>query len=334
MNIVLIGYGYWGPNIAKNAMASSEWNLIGICDASRERLEKARILYGSSTEYFTDYTELLNRKDIDAFALAVKNDVGQKIAEDILKAKKHLFMEKPLAKSVRDAELLKKLANDNGVIIHVDHIMVFNPVIRKIKEILDSGELGELIYFDSSRVNLGPTIKEDVNAMWDLAVHDLAIIDYLSNGENAEYVNAVGLKKYDAREALTYLTIQYPNFIAMLKSSWISPLKERQMVIGGTRKMVVFDELKMDRLMVYDKGVNLINNRNDEYGKYELKIRTGDMYSPNIPVEDSLLNSINHFADCIQNNKQSVTDADQAIRVLRILEEADKDISRKREKNE
>ncbi|MDD4564887.1 MAG: Gfo/Idh/MocA family oxidoreductase [Eubacteriales bacterium] len=334
MNIILIGYGYWGPNIAKNAMASSEWNLKGICDISRERLEKAKILYGSSIEYYTDYVELLNKDDIDAFALAVKNDVGQKIAEDVLKAGKHLFMEKPLAKSVRDAELLKELANDNDVIIHVDHIMVFHPVIRKIKEILDSGELGELIYFDSSRVNLGPTIKEDVNAMWDLAVHDLAIIDHLSNGENAEHVNAVGLKGYAAREALTYLTIQYPNFIAMLKSSWISPLKERQMIIGGTKKMIVFDELKMDRLMVYDKGVNVINRKNNEYGKYEVEIRAGDMYSPNISMEDSLLNSLNHFANCIKSKEQPITGADQAIRILKVLEEADKDISRKRKPNE
>lgn len=330
MNIILIGYGYWGPNIAKNAMSSSEWNLIGICDSNNERLEKAKIIYGDSIQYYTDYNELLCRDDIDAFALAVKNDVGQKIAEDILKSKKHLFMEKPLAKSVKDAEELRALALKSDVLLHVDHIMIFNPVIRRIKEILDSGELGELIYFDSSRINLGPSIKDDVNAMWDLAVHDLAVIDYLSNGETAENVNAVGLKKYASREALTYLTIQYTSFIAMLKSSWISPLKERQMIIGGTKKMIVFDELKMDKLMVYDKGVNVSNNKYDEYGKYEVKIRSGDMYSPNVPVEDSLLNSINHFASCIKDKKPSISGADQAIRVLKILEEADKEISLKR----
>lgn len=334
MNIVLIGYGYWGPNIAKNVMASSELNLNGICDASEERLAKAKTLYGESIHYYADYKDLLKRDDIDAFALAVKNDVGKRIAEDILNFKKHLFMEKPLATSVQDAEHLRNLARENGVILHVDHIMIYNPVIRKIKELIDSGELGDLIYFDSSRVNLGPTIKEDVNAMWDLAVHDLAVIDYLSNGQTAEKVNATGLKRYAAREALTYLTIQYASFIAMLKSSWISPLKERQMVIGGTKKMVVFDELKMDKLMVYDKGVNVINNMNDEYGKYEIKIRLGDMYSPNIPVEDSLLNSINHFADCVKHKKPSISDAEQAIRVLKILEEADKDISVKGTKND
>lgn len=325
MNIVLIGYGYWGPNIAKNVMLSKDFNLFGICDINQERLSRARSIYGGRTEYFSDYRELLAKDNIDAFALAVKNDVGQKIAEDILNAGKHLFIEKPLAKSVEDAITLKNLAEKKKLILHVDHIMVFNPLVRKIKELIDSGELGDLIYFDSSRVNLGPSIKEDVNAMWDLAVHDLAVIDYLSNGAKSLKVNALGLSKYSAKEALTYLTIQYDGFIAMLKSSWISPLKERQVIIGGTKKMIVFDELKMDKLLVYDKGINY-REKYEEYGQYEVSIRNGDMYSPFIPEEDSLLNSINHFAGCIKTKRESISNADQAIRVLRILELADTEL--------
>ncbi len=330
MNIVLIGYGYWGPNIAKNAMLSDKVDLFGICDLSPERLEKARTIYGNSIKYFNDYQELISRDDIDVFALAVKNDVGQKIAEDILNAGKHLFIEKPLAKSVENAMRLKEIAQKNKLVLHVDHIMIFNPVIRKIKQIISSGELGDLIYFDSSRVNLGPSIKEDVNAMWDLAVHDLAVVDYLSNGVTAKHVNAVGLSRYGSQEELTYLSIQYEGFIAMLKSSWISPLKERRMIIGGTKKMLVFDELNMDKLLVYDKGVNVVGSTFDEYGTYEMKIRTGEMYSPNIQEEDSLLNSINHFVSCVEDGRESVANADQAIRVLQVLEKADKDIESKR----
>jgi len=322
MNLVLIGYGYWGPNIAKNVMFSKDFNLFGICDINQERLNRAKTIYGDRTKYFSDYRELLAMDEIDAFALAVKNDVGQKIAEEMLKAGKHLFIEKPLAKSVKDASVLKKLAKDNELILHVDHIMVFNPLVRKIKGLIDQGELGELLYYDSSRVNLGPSIKEDVNAMWDLAVHDLAVIDYLSNGAKSLKVNALGLNKYSSKEALTYLTVQYDGFIAMLKSSWISPLKERQVVIGGTKKMVVFDELKMDKLLVYDKGIHY-KEKYEEYGQYEVSIRNGDMYSPFITEEDSLLNSINHFADCIKTKSESISNADQAIRVLSILEQAD-----------
>jgi predicted dehydrogenase len=328
MKIALVGYGYWGPNIAKNAMISDKIDLAAICDVSKERLNKAKTIYGDGVQYYEDYHELLDRDDIEGFALALKNDVGQKIAEDILTSGKHLFIEKPLAKSVRDAVKLKELADAKGLILHVDHIMIFNPIVRKIKEIIDSGELGELVYFDSSRVNLGPSIKEDVNAMWDLAVHDLAMIDHLSGGAQSEKVNAVGLSRFAEKEALTYLTIQYDGFIAMLKSSWISPLKERQIIIGGTKKMIVFDELKMDKLMVYDKGVNYSKKKKfEEYGEYEVSIRNGDMYSPYIPEEDSLLNSINHFADCVLNNMQSLANADQAIRVLSILEQADKELT-------
>lgn len=332
MNIVLIGFGYWGPNIARNAMESKGINLLGICDSKLERLEKAKILYGASVEYFTDYKDLLGRSDIDGFALAVKNDVGQEIAVEILNAKKHLFMEKPLAKSVKNAQELKRIAVKNDLILHVDHVMVFNPAIKIIKALVDSGEIGELTYFDSSRVNLGPSIKKDVNAMWDLAVHDLAVLDYISNGAKANHVNALGLNKYGIKEELTYLTIQYDGFIAMLKSSWISPLKERMMVIGGTKKMIVFNELSMDKLMIYDKGINVISNEKFEYGKYEMKIRMGEMYSPHIEHEDALLNSLNHFSECARTHKESITGADQAIRVLRILEMADEEIANKRGK--
>ncbi len=325
MNLVLIGFGYWGPNIAKNVVLSKDFNLYGICDVSQDRLSRARSIYGERTSYFTDYHDLLANDEIDAFALALKNDVGQKVAEDILKAGKHIFIEKPIAKSVKEAELLKGIALKNKLILHVDHIMIYNPLVRKIKELIDNGEIGDLLYYDSSRVNLGPSIKDDVNAMWDLAVHDLAVIDYLSNGAKSLKVNALGLSRYSAREALTYLTVQYEGFIAMLKSSWISPLKERQVVIGGSKQMVVFDELKMDKLLVYDKGISY-REKYEEYGQFEVSIRNGNMYSPYIPEEDSLLNSINHFADCIKTRCESLSNADQAIRVLKILEQADNEL--------
>lgn len=324
MNAVLIGFGYWGPNIARNLNVSKDFNLYGICDVDEKKLAKAKNLYGDKVKYYTDYKDVIADTAVDMCAVALRNEIGQIVAREVLKAKKHLFMEKPMATKLEDAKLLKRLAEENGVLIHIDHILVYHPIIRKIKEIIDSGELGELIFFESNRANLGPHIKNDMNAMWDLAVHDLAILDYLCNGKHARDVECMGVKKFGDQEVLTYLTIQYSNFIAMLKSSWISPLKERTIIISGTHKMIVFDDLKeSEKLMIYDKGVEINKELFSEYGKYEAKVRMGDLYVPNIEREDSLLNSLTHFAECIRENKQSISGPDQGIRVLEILEKAD-----------
>jgi len=324
MNAVLIGFGYWGPNIAKNLQKSDNFNLYGICDIEKAKLDKAKRIYGDSIKYYTDYKEALSDDEVNICAVALCDNIGQHVARDVLAASKHLFMEKPMATNMHDAVRLKELAEKNNVMIHVDHVLVFHPIIRRIKEIIDSGELGQLIFFESNRANLGPHIKSDINAMWDLAVHDLAILDYLCDGQPAIKTECIGLKKYGDKEILTYLTLKYDMFIAMIKSSWFSPLKDRTMIISGSKKMIVFNDLKeSEKLMIYDKGVDLASSGANEYGVYEAKVRTGDLFVPNIDPEDSLLNSLDHFADCIKSNKPSISGADQAIRILRILESAD-----------
>lgn len=324
-NIILIGYGYWGPNIAKNIHASKKLNLYGICDMDESKLNKAKAIYGDSVHYYRHYKEVVVNPDVEAVAVALRNDIAQKVAKAVLENKKHLFMEKPIATKIKDAERLKELAEKNGMILHVDHILIFNPFIRRIKEMVQSGDIGELLYFDSSRINLGPHIKNDMNAMWDLAVHDLAVVDYLYGPKEPDHVECFGIKKYSDKEVLTYLTVKYNSFIAIFKSSWISPLKERLMVIGGTKKMIVFDDLKdSEKLMIYDKGFDINSELFNEYGKYETKVRTGDLYVPYIESEDSLLNSLNHFADCMETGTQSIANADQAIRVIKILDLANR----------
>ncbi|MEG0357069.1 MAG: Gfo/Idh/MocA family oxidoreductase [Christensenellaceae bacterium] len=324
MNAVLIGFGYWGPNIARNLNKSKDFNLYGICEIDPKKIEKARDIYGDSIRYFTDYKEVIADKSIEMCAVALRNEIGQTVAREVLKAKKHLFMEKPMATRMEDALLLKKLAEENNVLIHVDHILVYNPFIKRIKEIIKSGELGDIIYFESARANLGPHMKNDMNAMWDLAVHDLAIVDFLCEGKQVKDVQCMGIKKYGSQEALTYLTMRYDEFVAMIKSSWISPVKERRMIIGGTKKMIVFDDLsESEKILVYDKGFDFDKDMFSEYGKYEAKVRMGDLFAPYIENEDSLLNSVTHFAECIKANRQSASGPDQAIRVLDILEKAD-----------
>jgi len=327
MKAVLIGFGYWGPNIARNLNNSKEFELYGICDISTEMLSKARSIYGDKIKYYTNYKEVIEDSAIDACAVALRNDIGQQVAREVLKAKKHLFMEKPMATQMQDALLLKQLADENDVIIHVDHILVFNPIVRRIKEILDSGELGDLIFFESNRANLGPHFKRDMSVMWDLAVHDLAILDYLCDGKEARKIECMGEKRFCDQEVVTYLNIKYDGFIAMIKSNWFSPLKERTIVVCGTKKMIVFDDLKdSEKLMIYDKGVEFDANSFNDYGEYEAHVRMGDLFVPYVEREDSLLNSVNHFAACIKKGIQSITGPDQAIRVLRILNDADKDL--------
>jgi len=331
-NVVLIGYGYWGPNIAKNLARCKGLNLYGICDSDASKLEKAKALYGDNARYYTDYNDVINDENVGACAVALRNDIAQIVARAILRSGRHLFMEKPMAVKMEDALLLKQLAEEKKLILHVDHIMVYNPFVRYIKQMIDNGELGDIISFESNRSNLGPFIKQDMNVMWDLAVHDLAVIDYLCGSKEAVQVECVGEKYYGDQEIITYLSIKYGGFIAMVKSSWFSPLKERSIIISGTKKMVVFDDLKeSEKLTIYDKGVEFDSSMFKEYGQYEAKVRLGDLYIPYIEQEDALLNGLNQFAECINSGVPSPTGAGQAIRVLTILKTADEKLKEQAE---
>lgn len=323
INIGLIGFGYWGPNVAKNLFNNKTYNLHTICDYDKTRLEKARSIYIEQVNYEIDYNVLLNNNDITAIAIAVETSGHYEIAKAALNAGKHIYVEKPFTSTVEEAKELDELAAQLGLIIHVDHIMIFHPIIQKIKSIIDSGELGDILYIDGIRLNLGQ-IKKDVSAMWDLAVHDLSIIDFLSNGKEPFYLSAIGEKIYNPKESLVFLSLRYEGFIAHIQSSWISPIKERKLVVAGTKKMIVFDDMKVaEKLMVYDKGVNVISGENIEYSDYVVRIREGDVLLPFVAPGDALYNSLDHFAQCILENKPSISGPEQAIRLLNILYAAD-----------
>lgn len=324
MNIALIGYGYWGPNVAKNIFSNKKLRLHTICDLKPARLDKAHNVYVEQSEYETDYRKVLKNPDIQAVAIAVETSAHFQVAKEALNAGKHVYVEKPFTSTIREAEELNALAISKGLIIHVDHIMMYHPCIQKIRELVVADELGDLLYIEAMRMNLGQ-IKKDVSAMADLAVHDLAIIDYLSDGKEPFYIKAVGEKKYNPKESLTFLMLRYRNFIAHIQSSWISPLKERKLIVAGTKKMVVFDDMKpsTEKLTIYDKGVDVLVGSDVEYEDYAVKMRVGDILIPYIPEQDALFNSINHFAACIESGEPSDSGPEQAIRVLKILEQAD-----------
>ena len=323
INIGLIGFGYWGPNVAKNIFNNPKFNLASICDYKEDRLKKAKSIYIEQTKYESDYKKLIEDESLDAIAIVVETSSHYKIAKEALLAGKHIFIEKPFTSTIEEALELEEIAKEKNLIIHVDHIMIFHPIIKKVKSLIDGGELGDILYMDCNRLNLGK-IKKDVSAMWDLAIHDLSIIDYLSNGAEPKYLNAIGEKLYNPKESLVFLQLRYEKFIAHIQSSWFSPLKERRLVVAGTKKMVVFDDMKtVEKLMIYDKGVNIISGNGIEYDDYAIQIREGDLYVPFIPEEDALYNSLNHFLESIEMGEESISNANQAIRLLETLHRAD-----------
>lgn len=321
MNFGLIGYGYWGPNLAKNLIELKDERLIGICEPNPSRMERAKLVYDGRVQLFTDdYREILAHPEVDAVVIATPTEPSYHIAMDALAAGKPCFIEKPMASTVKRAENIRALAKKKGLIVHCDHLMIYNPNIQYIKNMIESGELGDLMYIDISRINLGP-IRKDVNAMLDLAVHDIAVIDYLSGGNEPVRLSAFGQKMYGNQETITFLTLQYPTFMAHVKSSWVSPMKERRMMIAGSKKMVVFDDVKFaEKLTIYDHGFEI--KTSDEYGTYEFETRTGDIFIPNIRFEDSLRNSLMHFAQCVRQRTPSLTGPEHSLRVMRILEKA------------
>ena len=328
LTFALIGYGYWGPNVARNLYKNKQINFKYICDLKQDRLDLAKDLYANDILYTTLFDEVVADESVDAVCLAVETSAHFELAKKVIEAGKHLYVEKPFTDNVAQAVELKELAAKKGVMIHVDHIMIYHPAIVKIKEIIDAGDLGDIIYMDCSRMNLGK-VKNDVSAMWDLTVHDLSIIDFLSDGAEVKSVNSIGRVIYSTKPSVTFINVDYGSFIANLKANWISPIKERKLIIAGTKKMIVYDDVDvLNKLIVYDKGFDVLRASDPmEYSEFVVKTRSGDAIIPKLEVQDALYNSLEHFRQCILNHTESLSGPDAAVRVLKVLEEADKNMT-------
>jgi len=323
LKVVQVGYGYWGANISRKLMESSEFELKALCEILPDRAERARKALPEKVIINAQYEGFLDDKDVEAFVIATQTELSFDIAMKAMAAGKHIFIEKPIATTVERTLELNAMAYKMKVIMHCDHIMLYNPYYRYIKKMIDNGELGDLIYFDVSKLNLGP-IRKDVNALMDLAVHDVAVIDYISGGKEVLKLSAFGETPFGGQETLTYLSLKYDGFIAHIKSSWVSPIKVRQTMIAGTKKMVIFDDMQIEKVKVYNCGIDVVQGK--EYGQYEFLNRTGDIYIPNIPFEDSLINSLEFFENCVQTGQQSLSGPEPSLRVMKILEWAQRDI--------
>lgn len=321
--VALIGYGYWGPNLLRNLYKVATCEVIALADPDQKRLEAAQKQY-PELEISTDPAEILVRSDIDAVVLATPPNTHYKLAKRGLEHGKHLLIEKPLADNARDASELVDLAHKNNLTLMVDHTFIYSGAVQKIREIIRNNELGEVWYVDSVRINLG-IFQQDVNVVWDLAPHDISILDYLIDAEPIS-VSATGLAPAsytdNSLEGIAYVTVRYDNSVlAHLHLSWLSPLKIRRMIIGGSRKLLVYDHLDQDhQVKIYDKGVEMIT----EGKRHKLlgERREGDMHAPKVDQSEPLERVCNHFIQCISNSEKPITDGNSGLKVVRIIEAA------------
>ena len=320
VRVGVIGYGYWGPNIVRNLAGLEQCQLTAICDRNPAAVKRAGRLY-PGVQLTTDISEVLNSPEIDAVAVVTPVWTHYEIAKAALENGKHVFVEKPFTSTSSQAEELIELAARKNLQIMVDHTFLFGGAVRKIRELVDNGTLGPLYYFDSTRVNLG-LFQHDVSVVWDLAPHDLSIMDDILR-EKPEGVVATGGAHLNGLADMAFITVYFPgNLIAHINVNWLSPVKVRTTLLGGKDKMLVWNDLEPDeKIRVYDKGVDLSNGQ----GVYDLLVsyRSGDVWSPKVDGTEALRRELEYFIDCITNNKTPSNDGHAGLRVVRLLEAAD-----------
>ena len=320
VRVGVIGYGYWGPNIARNLSALDRCECVSICDPNANALKRAQKAY-PGVHLTTDSREVLESPDIDGVAIVTPVWTHFGLAKTALENGKHVFVEKPFTSTSAQAEELIELASRKNLRIMVDHTFLFSGAVLKIRELIDNGTLGKLYYFDSTRVNLG-LFQHDVSVVWDLAPHDLSIMDYLIQ-ERPEAVVATGGNHFSKLADLAYITVYFAgSMTAHINVNWLSPVKVRTMLIGGREKMLVWNDLEPDeKIKVYDKGVEINNGQS----VYDLLVsyRSGDVWGPKVDATEALRVELEYFIDCILDGQTPSNDGVAGLRIVRLLEAAD-----------
>ena len=326
LRVGVIGYGYWGPNIVRNFHGQERSRVVAVCDKSPKSLKRVQQNYPEMR--VTDCcNELVTATDIDVIAVVTPVWTHFDLAKAALENGKHVFVEKPFTCTTAQAEELIELADRKNLKIMVDHTFLFTGAVKRIKQFIDDGTLGNLYYYDSTRVNLG-LFQHDVNVIWDLAPHDLSIMDYLIK-EKPEAVVATGERHLNGVADIAFINIFYPNnIIGHINVNWLSPVKVRTTLIGGEKKMLVWNDLEADeKIKVYDKGVQMTSGE----GVYQLLVsyRSGDMWAPRVEQVEALREEAAYFADCILNNKKPFNDGVAGLSVVKMLEAADRSLEQK-----
>ena len=331
IRVGVVGYGYWGPNVVRNFADVPGCQLVAVSDMRPERLAAVRSRY-PAVRTFADPNELVADRRIDAVVIVTPVSTHFDLAMQALKAGKHVLVEKPLAETVEQAMRLVEEAERRKLVLSVDHTFVYTGAVRKIRELVSSGSLGDIYYYDSVRVNLG-LFQHDVNVIWDLAVHDLAIMEHVLPLQPCA-VSATGMSHLMGRpENIAYLTLFFESsMIAHFHVNWLAPVKVRRTLIGGSRKMIVYDDLEpSEKIKVYDKGVtvnggNGLINGTQQY-RMMIDYRSGDMNAPQLDITEALSTEAKHFIACVESGQPTMTDGHAGLRVVRILEAASQSIA-------
>lgn len=324
LGVGVVGYGYWGPNVVRNFEAQQFSRVVMVCDQRAEALAKVSRTY-PHIEVLNDFNAMLKSPLVDVVAVVTPVWTHYELAKAALENGKHVFVEKPFTLTSQQAEDLIEIAEQRSLRIMVDHTFLFTGAVRKIKQLIDCGELGDLYYYDTMRVNLG-LFQHDVNVIWDLAPHDLAIMDYLLPRQ-PEAVVATGQRHVNGVEDVAFITLYYPDkLIAHVNVNWLSPVKVRTTLVGGDKQMLIWNDLESDeKIRIYDRGVNLTSRE----GLYELLVsyRSGDMWAPQVENLEALSQEVAHFNRCILEDRVPINDGQAGLRVVKILEAANQSLA-------
>jgi predicted dehydrogenase len=320
IKVGVIGYGYWGPNVARNFNLPGVSQVVAIADKSKNSQQRAQEAFPQA-RVMADCQEILKSPEIDVVAVVTPVWSHYELAKAALNHGKHVFVEKPFTSCAVQAEELIELAQSKKLQIMVDHTFLFTGAVKKIRQLIDDGELGNVFYYDSMRVNLG-LFQHDINVIWDLAPHDLSIMDYLLK-DRPQAVVATGESHLNGLTDMAFLTIYLPNnTIAHINVNWLSPVKVRTTLIGGEKKMMVWNDLEADeKVKVYDRGVNI--GKGESLYQLLVSYRSGDMWVPKLEQTEALRTELSYFVDCIQNDKTPINDGVAGLRIVRLLEAAD-----------
>ena len=328
IGVGLIGYGYWGPNLLRNFAEVPGFRVIVVSDLRPNRLALVHARY-SSVKTTVHQDEVFSDPAVDVIAIATPVSTHMDLAMRAIKTGRHVWVEKPMTRTVEEAERLLEEAANRQRLVMVDHTFIYTGAVTKIKTLVDDGQLGRLYYYDSVRVNLG-LFQHDVNVLWDLAVHDLAIMDYILRVQPVA-VAAIGMAHVTGQpESMAYLTCFFEtSLLAHFHVNWLAPVKIRRTLVGGDQKMIVYDDLEpSEKVKLYDKGVTI---RNRQEGIYRMLVnyRTGDVWAPRLETAEALRVAAEHFLNCLQHGQQPLTNGQVGLRVVRLLEAANQSLTQR-----
>ena len=328
INIGVVGYGYWGPNLVRNFGEIDDFKVTMVADLKPENLAKVQKRY-PAIKTTASIDELLQSPQVDAVAIATPVFTHFDLGMKALRAGKHVFMEKPLASNSDQAYQLVQEAEKRKLTLFVDHTFLYTGAVRKIKEVVTSGKVGKINYYDSVRINLG-LFQHDINVLWDLAVHDLSIMDHILE-QKPTAISATGISHVSKEpENIAYLTCFFEgNLIAHIHVNWLAPVKIRKTLIGGDKQMIVYDDLEVtEKVKIYDKGIT-VNDKPEGIYKMIVGYRTGDVWTPQLDTTEALRSEAASFAECIQKKTQSISNGVAGLRIVHILEAASQSLAQR-----